>query len=562
MLERCRDLARAYNEIAGRLAHAHGFYGVNVNAVFEKKNSAVSDFSLLAPYMHNLTTIYGNEPPLYTDVTVSFDIQDDDKKSKWRAPADVDDVHPQSEFLNIYSSSVRTLAVAQCSLCIILDELRLTGLHDSEALLQEEFVYAECGLKVARCCVYLPQSIRITLLLLIGRCMAEMSRVGTFTLEEVVAPLEAGLKIGMANLHPSESMMKILLQLVDCYADGQLKSSANTADSNLKVAMGYLCSAVNLGSKRDALKTKFMTDDSFDQPVPEGLASLLKAYGFSSGVLPAVFGAPVEEPDAGKGGKGGKGAPAAGSGPPGMTGRDLVSLLTSLMRESSPLRLTDPIYSIRADIHKGLKDNFPRYATEMTSSDILDAEAPVVIAAGSVSTLWLPAKMPTFDPELPEGDPEGIFTGYDGYFVLGTVDPEATDESLAAITKVRATLKDVVAIERRLKELAWTLKIAMEKKAKVENRMVATGCAAVLEEIALALVPTLKGELAFEASIDEETQAITLTCTKGEESCSIPGDMATIVGLADTFSPDFATNQLVNADLCRFLRVVLGYPSQ
>jgi hypothetical protein len=561
MTKRCVELARATNVVAERLARAHGFYGVNVNAIFEKRDSAVSDFSLMAPYMHNLTVVHGNEPPLFTDIAVTFDTQHVDARSKWRAPKDTKDTHPDSGFLNIYSAQVRVLAVAQASLCIMLDELRLTGLFNSAALLREEFVYAECGLKVVRNCVYLTPAVRITLLLLLGRCMADISRIdGTFTLDEVVAPLLAGLKIGMTSLHPYETMTKLLLQLVDCYGDGKFKSGGAT-DDNLKLAIGYMCSALKLGSQRDALKTQYMKDDSFDKPVPDSLAGLLKAYAYSSGVAPAVLGAPVAEVVDPKGGKGkGKGAPAAGSdGPGGATGRDVVMLMSSLLRESNPLSLTDLSYSLRADLHCGLKGSFPKYASDMMSSDVLDSEVPTVVAAGSVSTLWVPAKTPDFDPDAPAGDPEGVYVGFDGYMILGSVDPDAGEESQAAITKVLVPLKEVVAIERRLKELAWNLKIATEKKAKMENRLVAAGFATVLDEIAVAFVPSLKGEVTCETAIDEETQNISAAFKLGDETVTLAGDMNTIVALASIFSQDSSTYQHVHADVCRFLRSILGF---
>merc|ERR1711988_491300 len=150
------------------------------------------------------------------------------------------------------------------------------------------------------------------------------------------------------------------------------------------------------------------------------------------------------------GGKGkSKGGAPAGAGPeaPGSTGRDVLYLITGLLREASPLNMDNDEAKWRYDIHNLLKEKFAFYASdcvvEETSLPTIDS---LTINASSISSYWNPAMKAVFDEEQadPEDNNMGVYSVHDLYLILGGVAEGDVSEydpsSLSVITKVSLML--------------------------------------------------------------------------------------------------------------------------
>jgi hypothetical protein len=556
-----------------------------VNATFESNPSSVAEFTLLTPFMHNLTINHGNEPPLDPVPYTEYNVQDSSKISDRRLPIDIEPQYVSTEFSNIYLSPVCQLASAQAALCIILDEVRLCGQFDSKAVVLEEFISAEAGLKTARHCVYFPSTIRVSLLLSLGRAMLQMTKYGIpgttvtatapaalFSAKEIAIPLEAVLTVGIAGDHPWDTMSRALVQLVDLYCDHSLKHEKNSSE-RLTLAIGYLDAAIKLSKQKALVRTGSLAlsdAQSLDKPITGELSRIATSCGFSSTAEPSVFnkadsGTPVAEDPKAKKGKGAPPPATGGATSSSRTGRDVLALITTILREANPLTMGESEYSLRTDLHRLLKSAFPSYVSEFTTESVPTLENPISIVKGSISAYWTPSAIVMLpDDDTPEEDtPSGLFHSIDVLLILGATKADDDGVGSAALTKVTVPLAAVVSFEREFLELNWKLKEAIAKKNKPINRTVASRFASTLQQAIACLLGTkaLASPVTCTHSIDDETQAITATLSFEEQEYSLSVTDNTINSLALLFANSTVTRQMVHDEVCRLLRGVLGFPA-
>ena len=574
-IENCLNITREACDIAEALSFEKGFLGFNSNATHEANDTAVAKFKLLTPYMHNLTNIHGNEPPLIPVPTIKYNDQKTKEKSSRRTVIDKEMVYAKSHFANFYIPEVRSFAGCKAAKCLMIDEARMTGRCDNEALAKEQFIAAEAGLKLCRHVAYMPALVRVNLLIALGRCMLDISKVtNEFQPDEIKNVFDVAFQWAAKEIHPWSLMSKALLGTVETL-NGPLKHSGSTSD-RLKLSVAYMSTAIQLAVKQDLVRFNFQNLDdaqSFDKPIEEELLTLLSAHGYSGGNTPPIL---VKEDDVDAGndkGKGkSKGGAPAGAGPeaPGSTGRDVLYLITGLLREASPLNMDNDEAKWRYDIHNLLKEKFAFYASdcvvEETSLPTIDS---LTINASSISSYWNPAMKAVFDEEQadPEDNNMGVYSVHDLYLILGGVAEGDVSEddpsSLSVITKVSLMLKDLIEIERLLLELGWLFKMATKFLSKPDNRQVALLFTQTIKLITNILMSSrsvnANAVMECDSNIDHDTQQISVTIDvdEGRIKHIMPVDEETIKCLTSIFINTKATDQFVHNNICTYLRIFL-----
>jgi len=572
-------LLRRARTHAESLARSVGYLGADCNISYTRGSTAVMEHHLLTPVMHSLTDIHPNEPALTlyskinpkklaeakgvgatmnkkrsADMTsvdeakgeTSLDFREGGAWGLRNGPVDAKEFESlsPSEFANIYLAEVRALTTVYSSMCLLLDDIRLAGidayaslqsdgdeveakLPSSSLLLREQIAMGEDALKMLRQVVYAPPLVRASLLLSVGKTRAAIAKAsgGSGALVDghtFLSPLFTCLEMMLGSAHPWQIMRAACIQLVDCYGDRSLDWGED-GGKRMRMAVHFLLCAIKLNNMsatvtRDALR--LASDRSFTAaatPVPEPIATMLSASTCSSATLPrtAAVAEVVVDPKA----KGGKGAPAAVATAPGPDGRDAVFLLSSLLREGDALWLDSYERDDCIDMHLFLKKGYALYAAKccLAEAPSLEQDAPLAVPLGTISSLWLPVKMPEDFPRraVPLQN-VGLYSHVSTYLVLGAKNTapvlSAAEEAAAAaaaagakggkaaapavpapttpiadpvLTKLVLLRCDVVKVEKELRDIRGKL---VDAEAKSRLKEVESACAAVASKVLKMLI--------------------------------------------------------------------------
>merc|ERR1711965_304289 len=105
----------------------------------------------------------------------------------------------------------------------------MTGRFDNEALVKEQFIAAEAGIKLCRHVVHMPAIVRVNLLISLGRSMLDISKANNeFKPDEIKNVFDVAFQWAAREIHPWSLMIKAILGTVETL-NGPLKHSGSTS---------------------------------------------------------------------------------------------------------------------------------------------------------------------------------------------------------------------------------------------------------------------------------------------------------------------------------------------
>lgn len=269
------------------------------------------------------------------------------------------------------------------------------------------------------------------------------------------------------------------IELVELYGDHELDLGEQVASSRLKIAVVYLLGAIKISNQYTMITKNshgISSDNSFDTNPSEELLHLVTNLSSSSATpdIDELRRKAIEEASApvlatGKGAK----APPKGKGGNTTTtselvpnGRDALYLLSSLLREQDPLWLGSTEQVLCRDIHSLLRSSYPIYTSKCSLEQILDPNASIDVVQGSVSCLWIPHEMPNTFNNILEKQPNemdynktGLYSHLSVFFLFGDAlsnlspNTSTSKSNEPILTKIVLPRPDVVYIEKLLRNI-------------------------------------------------------------------------------------------------------------
>jgi len=458
--------------------------------------------------------------------------------------------------------------------------------EDAKKILQEQSICCEEGLKAIRCTLYAPPFAHISLLIFAGKTRVAGASEDSKA-EDLISPFITAFEIGINGIHPWETMCTLCIELLECYGNNKLHLS-DSEESRLQLAVTYLQIAIKLDIQKDFITSNILTlcnDKTLAGPCQGELASIMNGLVNRATNKPAALAST-------------KGTAVSDSNT--ATGRDALFLLSSLIREADVLWQDGFEYEMRYDLLQALKKNYNTFTTQcLISPSTLPSNkgSPPTVIANGIYSLWIPSsslKIKSSDNSSSPGEQVPIATGglFDcvtGYFLCGG--PQATIDDTNSRKKSKSVsidasnvpaqepiLRKVTLFRQKLNNInnkAWQLVNMFDiYKGKILNNETQI-LAQKLIDLLLFVYQQLKGiedidmlndyekpmfEVVQEPGLSMIKFITPVTSSSSESpSCSLPVAQTTATSIAQVFSIDKAADNVVDYNVCIFLRLIWGY---
>ena len=307
-LSLCIELSRRTIELSRLSCEAMGFMGADINASYLQSNvqSTTLQNEVYSPFEHNYSRKLENSFSHTVDLPISIKINEDPdfnkdhntinyNRRKYRkmvrpAPIDRLDTYVCSLNSNIYLEEVSLSSRCHATLCNLLYERRLK--KDSFELLEEQVVTGEKGLMLLRYVHITDASVRIMLLLSVGRTRVAVSNgvfdPGTCLIDGISYPIfphdqymeafKTAYLIASRRGDSWDLMRCSCIEIAECYLN-RYTANDSQKHEHLKEAVLYLNLCIEITEKKNNLvkqSIRLSHDTTFlSKPLPDLLSRLM-----------------------------------------------------------------------------------------------------------------------------------------------------------------------------------------------------------------------------------------------------------------------------------------------